>query len=417
MLNLSDSFAKKYERDFRCIEHNWDDKFVIDKKATFSKDGSKALYCVNCGAKDEARTIPSVETPTLSTTSYTYNGEVKTPKVVVKDREGNTLVEGTDYTVTRPSGRKNVGTYTYEVTLQGQYSGTKSLTITINPKATSITSITAGGRNFTVNWKEVTSQATGYQIYYATKSDFSNAKKVYVTSADTVSETFSSLTAGTKYYVKVRTYKTAGDTKYYSVWSATKTVTPNPVSTSITSLNAGGKNFTVKWNEVTSGASGYQIYYATKSDFSNAKKVYVSGADTVSKKISSLTAGTKYYVKVRAYKTVGDTKYYSAWSAVKTVTPNPVSTNITSLTAGTKNFTVKWKESTSKVTGYQIYYATKSDFSNAKKVYVSGTDTISKKISSLTTGTKYYVKVRTYITVGDTKYYSAWSTTETVTVK
>ena len=36
--------------------------------------------------------------------------------------------------------------------------------------------------------------------------------------------------------------------------------------------------------------------------------------------VSKLSAGKKYYVKVRSYTVVKGTKYYGEWSAVKSVT-------------------------------------------------------------------------------------------------
>ncbi|MBQ6163737.1 MAG: fibronectin type III domain-containing protein, partial [Clostridia bacterium] len=66
-------------------------------------------------------------------------------------------------------------------------------------------------------------------------------------------------------------------------------------------------------------ATGYEIQYATNAGFTSAKTVTVSGASTLSKAIASLTKGSTYYVRVRAYKTVSSVKYYSAWSAAKSV--------------------------------------------------------------------------------------------------
>jgi len=50
-----------------------------------------------------------------------------------------------------------------------------------------------------------------------------------------------------------------------------------------------------------------------------ARKVTISKAKTVSKKINRLKAKKKYYVQNRTYKTVNGQKYYSAWSKAKTI--------------------------------------------------------------------------------------------------
>lgn len=59
------------------------------------------------------------------------------------------------------------------------------------------------------------------------------------------------------------------------------------------------------------------IYHHFKS---NTKTATVTSYKTVSKKIKKLKAKKKYYVRIRTYKTVGSTNYYSAWSANKYVT-------------------------------------------------------------------------------------------------
>lgn len=165
----------------------------------------------------------------LSTTSYTYDGKVKTPPVTVKDSKGKTLKENTDYTVSYAKGRKNVGKYAVKITFKGNYSGTKTLYFTIKPKATSISSVTAGSKKFTVKWKKQATQITGYQIQYSTSRKFSKAKTVTVGKNSTTSKTISKLTAKKKYYVRVRTYKTViingKATTIYSSWSKTKYVT------------------------------------------------------------------------------------------------------------------------------------------------------------------------------------------------
>ena len=167
---------------------------------------------------------------TLATTSYTWNGKAKKPAVTVK--AGSTVLSaGTDYTVTWPSGRKNVGTYTVKVTLKGNYSGTGSAAFKINPKGTSLSKVTAGSKKLTAKWdkqatKMSSSVVSGYQLQYSTSSTFASGNKtVSVSKYSSTSKTVSNLKASKKYYVRVRTFKTVGGVKYYSPWSAKKAVT------------------------------------------------------------------------------------------------------------------------------------------------------------------------------------------------
>lgn len=76
---------------------------------------------------------------------------------------------------------------------------------------------------------------------------------------------------------------------------------------------------TVKWDK-NAKATGYQIQYCTDKTFKTGNKsVSINSASTVSKSIRSLTKGKTYYVRIRTYKTVGSTKYFSSWSSVKKV--------------------------------------------------------------------------------------------------
>ena len=198
-------------------------------KATPTANGKIVNYCSVCKKTLSTTVIPKASSKKLKATSLTYNGKVRTPKVIVKDRTGKTLVKNTDYTVSYAKGRKYVGKYAVKITFKGKYSGTKTLYFTIKPKATSISSLKAGSKKFTVKWKKQATQTTGYQVQYSASSKFSKAKTVTVGKNTTVSKKISKLSGKKKYYVRVRTYKTVKingkSIRIYSGWSKAKTVT------------------------------------------------------------------------------------------------------------------------------------------------------------------------------------------------
>ena len=239
---------------YKTVPHTHNLTLVAAKAATCTEGGKEAYYkCEGCGkfyedvlgtkeitdlaswgniakiAHTTKQTVTKASSIKLKATSLTYNGKVRTPKVIVKDRTGKTLVKNTDYTVSYAKGRKYVGKYAVKITFKGKYSGTKTLYFTIKPKATSISSLKAGSKKFTVKWKKQAIQTTGYQVQYSASSKFSKAKTVTVGKNTTVSKKISKLSGKKKYYVRVRTYKTVKingkSIRIYSGWSKAKAVT------------------------------------------------------------------------------------------------------------------------------------------------------------------------------------------------
>ena len=99
----------------------------------------------------------------------------------------------------------------------------------------------------------------------------------------------------------------------------------------------------------------------------------------------------------------------------KTFDIKPKGTSVSKLYRARRAFTVKWKKQSTKmsdsaITGYQIQYSTKKSFSGGgKKIKIKGATRTSKKITGLKARKTYYVRIRTYMTVGDKTYYSSWS--------
>lgn len=196
-----------------------------DKVVFRARDYIKGEYV---SSQDITIKLDKVKSVSLSKTSYVYNGKETKPSVTVYDWASK-KVASSNYTVSYPKGRKNVGTYKVKVSFKGAYAGTPAvyLSYKIIPKGTKISSLKpTKSKGFTVKWKKQTAQIKGYQIQYSTNSSFKKAKTVTVGKSAT-SKTISKLSAKKTYYVRIRTYQTVGKTKYYSDWSAKAKVKTN----------------------------------------------------------------------------------------------------------------------------------------------------------------------------------------------
>ena len=88
----------------------------------------------------------------------------------------------------------------------------------------------------------------------------------------------------------------------------------------LSKITAGKKQFKATWKSVKN-IDGYQIQYSTSSKFKSGNKtITVKGYKSTSKIVKKLKAKKKYYVRIRAYKTINGKKQYSAWSSKKSVT-------------------------------------------------------------------------------------------------
>lgn len=88
-----------------------------------------------------------------------------------------------------------------------------------------------------------------------------------------------------------------------------------PAKPTTVSLTAKKNKITFKWNKDTT-ASGYEIQYSTSKSFSKSKtkSVTVTKNSTKSKTFSKLLKKKKYYVRIRAYKTIDGVNQFGSWS-------------------------------------------------------------------------------------------------------
>lgn len=253
---------------------------TLKYNATGVKPGQ---YTLNVTDKS-SKYVPFSTSFTLTTDNVVavYNNNVKAPALVAaKD------VQADDFT----NFVKNI----QKVSVNGkEYAASgKGAVKLINADGTLVTTADALKAEGTYN---IVVTATGYnktlEFTYTNKSDTTATKPSDATTATKPAAT----TTATK--------------------PAVKPVKKVTVKKQTAKVKAGKKKLTVTWKK-DKNVSGYQIKIATKKNFKGAKTYTVKSYKTYKKVIKKLKAKKKYFVKVRAYKTVGKSKVYGAYSAVR----------------------------------------------------------------------------------------------------
>ena len=251
----------------------------------------------------------------LKYTTVTYTGKPQKIKVYVRDKSypGESdylLMEDIDYKVTWKNNT-NAGTATVTVTgLEPYFRGTLTKTFKI---LQANNSITASNVKKTQSTKAQTFSLGAAAKGGAKLSYKSNNKNVTVNSSGKV-------TIAANYTGESAITITAAATKNYKAAQKTVTLTVNPSGTSITKCtNIKTKKADIQWKK-NGSATGYEVQYSTNKTFkSGVKTKSITNASTIKYTAAGLTSQKTYYVRVRAYKTVGKKKLYSSWSGIKTV--------------------------------------------------------------------------------------------------
>ncbi|MCD8118036.1 MAG: fibronectin type III domain-containing protein [Lachnospiraceae bacterium] len=217
--------------------------------------------------------------------------------------------------------------YTYKVSAiftnsKGQVTkgGAKTTKAAKYLTAGSISSLSNTSSGIYIKWPKVTG-ATGYYVYRKASSASSYTLVKTITGVGTTSYTDTAVKSSnnTTYTYYTQPYFKNSSRAITKAGYSTKAIV-RLVAPAISSLtNSSSKTMTVKWG-AKSGVTGYQVQYSASSSFASGNKTLtITGASSSSKVIASLTKGKTYYVRIRTYKTVNGTTYYSAWSTVKSV--------------------------------------------------------------------------------------------------
>ena len=192
--------------------------------------------------------------------------------------------------------------------------GKATKTFQIKCKTPGIPSAATTGGGVKLSWKK-TDGAAKYRIFKKT------GKGKWTKLADTNKLTYTDkkVKTGTTYAYTIRCISADGK-KYTSDYNKAGRVIVylKPVVLSkVTTPKAN--QIKVTWKKDTT-AAGYQIQYSLNKKFAKGNKtVTVKGAKTAARVIKKLKSKKIYYVRIRSYKKVGKTTYYSAWSTVKNI--------------------------------------------------------------------------------------------------
>ena len=229
----------------------------------------------------------------------------------------NSINTYTDKNLTSAS-TYNYAIRAYKVIDKTTYYGNYSNIFTDSTKVNKVTNLKLDVRNATslqISWDKV-DNVDGYRIYRLDPST-----NVY-TLVDTIygenitSYTHDSRVSATSYYYRVKAFKYLNGMNRYSDYSSTLKATTKPLQPVVSLSSTKTKYINLSWTKISKRTTGYEIYMSTSK---NGTYTLVGTTSNKSFSKGNLTKGKTYHFKVRAYRSVDNTKIYSSYSTVKSI--------------------------------------------------------------------------------------------------
>ena len=204
------------------------------------------------------------------------------------------------------------GAYEYDSGIIPTPTPTPTPTPSTFPAPAPIGAAAVSYNNIRISWGAVNS-ASKYQLYRATSG---TGTYTLIATTTYTAYTNSNVTLGTLYYYKVRAYRLVGSTRIFSPYSAVVSVrtvlgAPSPVSV----VQLSSRTVRITWGAV-SGSMRYEVW---RSASGSGLYTRVAATSYTYYLDTNFRAGTMYYYKVRAYRSVSGSIVYSDYSVISMI--------------------------------------------------------------------------------------------------
>lgn len=267
------------------------------------------------------------------------------------------------------------------------------------PSSLVATAVTA--HKITLTWKDNSGIESGFKIERSLSAT-SGFTQVATTAANDINVAIVGLNADTRYYFRVRAYNATGNSPYSNTANARTKDTIPVAPASLTATAVSNDQINLAWTQSSPNEDGFRVYRGPSN--TNFHLIATLGVNATSYVNTGLAGNRKYYYRVRAFNTAGN----SAPSNIASDTTAPAAPTGLTVTAiaGTTNWNklnLAWTDNGGGETGFKIEraLAAAGPFS---QIATNPASDRTYTATGLAATTAYYFRVRAYNANGNSDY-------------
>lgn len=172
----------------------------------------------------------------------------------------------------------------------------------------------------------------------------------------------------------------------------------------------GSSIISLSWNDNSNNETGFKIYRSTEAIL-GFEQIATTSANTTISMNTGLNSDTKYYYRVKAYNSAGNSNYSNTANATTLAVLPAAPSHLTATAASTTQINLAWRDNSNNETGFKIERSTSAG-SGFAPIATTAADATSYSSTGLAADTTYYYRVRATNSAGNSTYsYVADATT------
>ncbi len=255
-----------------------------------------------------------------------------------------------------------------------------------------------------LSWTDNSGNETGFYIERCVNLNCTNFAQIAQTASNITSHSITGLTAGVTYRYRVRAFNATGLSGYSNIAQVvTPTSLPFGAPSNLIATAVSSGQIDLIWTDNSTTEDGFKLYRSVDGVEFARTAILAPNVTTYSN--TGRPAGTTYYYRVMAFNASGNTPFSNTVMVTTfpsaTVTPNPP-TGLAATALSSSQVRLTWIDNSNNEMAFKLYRSL--DGISFSEIVKPGPNVTTYTDSPLTSGIKYYYRVRSYNEAGSSAY-------------